>query len=117
MRRRGERVAVLRRGQRTAGCIAPFQAGGDPLELVARGDLCPAQPVDELPGAGLKRGSNHSAIGPQPLEARMVDRLERKRGLKALLGGSVELAGRFERPVAIELGAVALETERPLPFP
>jgi hypothetical protein len=87
------------------------EAGGDLLESVARCDLRPAAPIREPFGAGLHHHTRGGSLGPKPLKPRRVDRLERQRGLKPLAGCRVEITCGLQRPLAIEVRAVALEAE------
>jgi hypothetical protein len=51
-------------------------------------------------------------LGFQRREPRRVHRFEWESGLEPHLGRRVELSGGFQRPVALQLGAIALKTER-----
>jgi hypothetical protein len=88
------------------------KAGGDRLQRPPCGELCLPSPVCEssctVRGCRV-RGDPFSA---QALEARVVDRFERKLRLESLFGSGIQGAGVANCPVAIEPSAVALEAER-----
>ena len=88
------------------------EAGGDPLQRVPRGDLRLAAAIRE-PAELVRehRGARGRALGLEHLEPRAVDRLERQRRLKALGRRRVQLPGGFQRALALDFGAVALETQ------
>jgi hypothetical protein len=87
-------------------------ASANPIQCVARSDLCPAAPVHQLSGAPWRRPPRGGALGTKPLESKGVDRFERQRGLKSLDRCRVEITRELQRPLAIETSAVALEAER-----
>jgi hypothetical protein len=86
-------------------------ASADPIQCVARSDLCPAAPVHHS-SAPWRRPPRGGALGTKPLESKGVDRFERQRGLKSLDRRRVEITRGLQRPLAIETSAVALEAER-----
>jgi hypothetical protein len=102
---------------RVAECRAPFgrraHANGDRLKRVAGGYLRVTPLVDVRPDALHGRDTGVTARGFEAVEARAIDRLERKLVLKTGLGAGIELARRDDRALAIQVRAVALETQGP----
>jgi hypothetical protein len=87
-------------------------AGANSIQCMARSDLRPAAPVRQLSGALMHRPTRGGALGTKPLEPTRVQRFERQRALKPFAGRRVEITRRLQRPLAIEIRAVALEAER-----
>src|SRR5581483_4338815 len=110
--RRVNRVG-LRDLRRPGRLLVPARAQpfGDPVERVARRDLCLPPPIDESPGAGIFDRARRRPLSAQPIEASLVDALERQRALEACLACRVDLRGSLDGALAIELRAVTLETQ------
>ena len=80
---------------------------------MARRDLRLASLVDVPAKAVDRRCSDVCARRFERAEPRHVHRFERELELEARVGRGIELPRRGDRPLAIEIGAVALETQRP----
>jgi len=80
---------------------------------MARGDLRPAPPIDESPDSDALGCASRSAIGPEHLQTRLVDRLEWQHELKTLVGRRLEVSGRAQRFLALDVRPVAFKTEQP----
>ena len=94
----------------------PFQPGRDLLQGVASRNLRLTPPVGESTDARMRDNARGGAFDLERREPCIVYRLERQRLLKTRLGCGIELASGLERPLAIELEAIALKTQR-LPRP
>src|SRR5439155_19157903 len=95
-------------GRRELICL---QTGGQLLQRVARGDLRLAPPV-HVPAAAQRRdGARGGPFHLQQLEPPSVDRLERQLRLEARVGRRVQVDGRLERALAIEVETEALEAQ------
>ncbi|HMJ86127.1 MAG TPA: hypothetical protein VK504_23280 [Vicinamibacterales bacterium] len=95
---------------------APFyrpENAGDRLKRATSSNLRVAPLVDVRPDALHRRDAGLAARGFEAVEARAIDRLERKLVLKTGLGAGIELARRRDRTLAIQVRAVALEAQRP----
>ena len=95
---------------------APFcrpENAGDRLKRATSSNLRVAPLVDVRPDALDRRDAGLAARGFEAVEARAIDRLERKLVLKTCLGAGIELARRHDRALAVQVRAVALETQRP----
>jgi len=88
------------------------QTIGERLERVSGGYLRVPPLVDVRPDALHGRDPCIAARGFEAVEARAIDGLERKLVLKTSLGAGIELARRQDRALAIQVRAVALETQR-----
>src|SRR5437870_9512192 len=98
-------------------CLAHGETGGDLLQRVARGDLRLVAAVGELPRRrDDRRRSRGRVFHLQHFQPRTVDGLERQLRLEALCGRRVELPRGLEGAVAVDFGAVTLETERATSF-
>ena len=86
---------------------ARAHAGRNSGQRVTRLDLRLPPPLDKR--ARLTAGGG--SLSPQHLEAVTVDRLERLRPLKSRVSCRVEFAGTFDRALAVQLSAVALEAK------
>jgi len=100
-----------------AECGAPLgrqeNAIGDRLKRVTSSNLCVAPLVDVRPDPLHRCDAGLAARGFEAVKARAIDRLERKLVLKTGLGAGIELARRPDRALAIQVRAVALETQWP----
>jgi len=94
-----------------AECRPRENAAGDRLKRVARGYLRVAPLVDVRPNALHGSDAGVGALGFEAVEARAIDRLERKLVLKTRLGAGVELARRGDPALTIQVRAVTLETQ------
>ena len=99
-----------------AECGAPLgrqeNAIGDRLKRVTSSNLCVAPLVDVRPDPLHRCDAGLAARGFEAVEARAIDRLERKLVLKTGLGAGIELARRRDRALAIQVRAVTLKTQR-----
>ena len=95
--------------------VSSHETVRDSPQRVTRRDLGAPSFVDETAGSRIQRCTRGHAIGSQSLEAKAIHRLEWQRALETLLRGGVEVSSRLEHPLAVELGAIALEAERGLP--
>src|SRR5437868_1840271 len=95
------------------GELSRAQLRAEGMQRVARGDLRMAPAIDEAPDAGARRRPIRDALGPEHVEPRPVDRLERQRELEARRRRGIELAGRAHRALPIEPGAVTLKAQQP----
>ena len=93
------------------GGVAAAQARNNLLQRVARGNLRLMAPRHKPIRARLHRRARDGALGPQRFKPRLVDGLERQTELKTRVRRGVQLARCPERALALELGAVALETD------
>jgi hypothetical protein len=96
---------------RSRGRLALPEAGGNRLQGVARGNLRLMPACHERPARDCPRAYD-GAFRFQRRQARVVDWVERQGELEPLLGRRVELAGRFQRFLAFQVLAVALEAQR-----
>src|SRR5262249_45835686 len=80
---------------------------------MARGNLRLAPLVDVCAGAETGCDAGFGPRGLQRGETRAVHRFERQLRLKPRFGCRVEVARGVQRAFPLELGPVALETERP----
>jgi hypothetical protein len=96
-------------------------------QRVTRGNLSPATPIHASSHLGLRLGLRPKVgVGPTRtasclpvrralrLERRQpypVHRIERERELEPRVGTCIELPGSLERPVALQLGSIALKTD------
>jgi hypothetical protein len=102
-----------------AECRAPFgrrqlpssETIGERLERVSGGYLRVPPLVDVRPDALNGRDPCIAARGFEAVEASAIDGLERKLVLKTSLGAGIELARRQDRALAIQVRAIALETQ------
>jgi len=92
--------------------LACAQAGSNSLQRVTSRNLRAVPTIDESVGTRLHRSTRGGALGAQVFEAHLVDGLERQAVLETRLRRRIEIPGRFERPLALEFGAVTLKTER-----
>jgi hypothetical protein len=81
------------------------------LKRVTRGNLRVASLVDVRSDALHGRDARAGARGFEVVEAKAIDRLERKLVLKARLGTGIELACRGDSALAIQVRAVTLEAQ------
>jgi hypothetical protein len=98
-----------------AECRPPLRrrenAAGYRLKCVTGGNLRVAPLVDVRPDALHGRDAGVGARGFEAVEARAMDRLERKLVLKTRLGAGIELTRRRDAALAIQVRAVTLETQ------
>lgn len=87
------------------------KTAGDRLECVTGGNLRVPPLVDVRPNPLHGRRASVGARHFEAVEAQAIDRLEWKLVLKARLGAGVQLAGQHDRALAIQVRAVALETQ------
>jgi hypothetical protein len=107
-RRRNE--AIVLRPRLPSGLV---EASSDSLQRVARGDLSLPSSFDVLSCSDTIGHPDRSPTRAKTIEAPPVEGFERQRELKTLFGSGVDVARGPQRPFAVELGPIALKTDRP----
>ena len=88
------------------------EPGGDVLQRVTCGNLCPVPPVGVPSHACLLSETRRRPLTPETLQSGYVHRVEWFRLLEPLNGRRVDLTGCLERVFSIERHSIALKTQR-----
>ena len=105
---RGGREAIARDG-RELTCVETI---GEPLQRVPRGDLRLPAFVHETADTRVQGLPRLRAFGLEPIEAGVIDRLERQAVLKPLLRRRFELGGSPKSVLTLSIRPKALEANR-----